>query len=466
MLPLDPLAVAMITADTLSSPMHTGAVLVLSQPAGADPGYVDAIHARAISGNESIDPRLRRFPHRGRDTAGIWCWREADSLDLGHHCERRTASSGGLWPLIGELAAERLDPTRPLWKSYLIDGFEAGRFAFYIKVHHATIDGVAGMRMITHALSPEPESRSMPQFYADQRRDVAGPAPGAGSAAHVTSPARWLVRTAARGVGLLERVLTAEVSALADSLVGNTAAVPFGAPYTRFNGGLGTQRTVCAGSWARERIRAVQRAAGVTANDVVTAVIAGVLRTWLAARDELPRRSLVAICPITVRPHIETTPNDLQGNMFGLWLCPLGTDVRNPVERLHVIHRSMSAGKRWVADQGPAASLLTTSGSVAATVGCAALPFGPKTRTGYNVPVSHVPGPTAEMYFNGAHVDEIYPVSTVYDGQALNVTTCSYADRIGFGYVAGADVVPDIQAFLPLTEKSLAELERGVGIRI
>ena len=69
------------------------------------------------------------------------------------------------------------------------------------------------------------------------------------------------------------------------------------------------------------------------------------------------------------------------------------------------------------------------------------------------------------MYWNGAHLEKIYPVSAVYDGQALNVTTCSYADRIGFGYVAGRDAVPDIAALTALTEKALIELESAVGVR-
>ena len=66
------------------------------------------------------------------------------------------------------------------------------------------------------------------------------------------------------------------------------------------------------------------------------------------------------------------------------------------------------------------------------------------------------------MYWNGARIEEMYPVSTVYDGQALNVTTCSYADRVGFGYAAGADAVPDIDTLIPLTEECLAELEAAV----
>ena len=68
------------------------------------------------------------------------------------------------------------------------------------------------------------------------------------------------------------------------------------------------------------------------------------------------------------------------------------------------------------------------------------------------------------MYWNGAHIKEMYPVSPVYDGQTLNVTTCSYVDRIGFGYAAGREVVPDIETLIPLTEQCLSELGAALGV--
>ena len=52
----------------------------------------------------------------------------------------------------------------------------------------------------------------------------------------------------------------------------------------------------------------------------------------------------------------------------------------------------------------------------------------------------------------------------VYDGMALNVTVCSYADRIGMGYVADRDVLPGIDDLIPLTERALAELEDALGV--
>lgn len=464
--PLDPLDAAMMTAELVSNPMHVGAVLIMSPPEDAGPDYVDELYREALAGNDSIDPRLRRHPHRGVDTGGMWVWRDMDTVDMSQHCQRRTVSGDEFWRLIGELDALGLDRSEPMWMSYLIDGLEDGRFAFYIKVHHTVIDGVAGFRMITDALSSDPKCRSMPPFYADHRDESAPPPASTGLVPRLFAPLRSLVGTAATSVGLIGRVVTGEVSTVLDSLVGHTTVLPFGAPYTRFNGRLGPERAVSAASWSKDRIQAVQQAAGVTGNDVVTAMVAGVVRRWLRDRGELPKQSLVAACPITVRDHEHATANDQHGNMFGLWLCPLGTNLDDPVARMDLIHRSMSEGKNWVAKRGSAASLLTTAGSIAATVIFPLLPFTPKIRTGYNLPISHVPGPAAEMYWNGAHIEEMYPVSTVYDGQTLNITTCSYADRVGFGYAAGREVVPDIDTLIPLTEQCLAELESAFGVGI
>jgi len=164
-----------------------------------------------------------------------------------------------------------------------------------------------------------------------------------------------------------------------------------------------------------------------------------------------------------VRSH-EHGPDDEHGNQFGLWLCPLGTDLEHPVERLDLIHRSMSEGKQQVAGRGAGASLLLLIPTLALTMVLPKVQFAPKVRTAYNVPISNVPGPETEMYWNGAHVDEIYPLALVYDGLTLTVTVCSYADRVSFSYLTSPDVMPDIGEVIALTERSLAELETAVGV--
>jgi diacylglycerol O-acyltransferase len=172
---MDPLDAAMMTAEVLSNPLHVAALIILAAPGDAGPGYVEQLYRDGLEGVDMLDPRLRRHPHRGLDTGGIWVWHKAEDIDLGHHVQRRTLLPGAgrdaLWRLVGELHAEPLDRSRPMWMSCLIDGFEDGRFAYYVKVHHTVVDGVAGFQMIEDALSPDPHCRSM-RHCAALRRPV------------------------------------------------------------------------------------------------------------------------------------------------------------------------------------------------------------------------------------------------------------------------------------------------------
>lgn len=176
---MEPLAAMdslMLAGEKLGSAMHVGVLLVLSAPTDAGPVYPDELYRDGLAYPDDLDPRLRRYPHRGLDTAGMWVWRDAAEVDLRRHVQRVTLAPGSgraeLWELVSALHSERLDMAVPLWSSWLIDGFDAGRFAFYIKIHHTVIDGVGGLRMIADSLPPDPGRRGMPPFYAALRADL------------------------------------------------------------------------------------------------------------------------------------------------------------------------------------------------------------------------------------------------------------------------------------------------------
>jgi diacylglycerol O-acyltransferase len=466
---LDPIDAGMVEMEPRTLPQHVAVVLILSPPDDAGPDYVDDLYRSAMASPGPIDPRLHRYPYRGRDTRGMWVWRDAEDFDISEHVKRMTlpehADRDAFWLLISQLHAQGVDRSRPMWTMHIIDGLDGGRVAFYLKMHHAVMDGVAGLRMITGALSPDPTRRSMPPLYGAQHEESKPPKPASGGM-RLPNPftmLRSLLGGAKSSAGLAEKVVTAEVSNVVASLTSDTTLGPLAAPYTRFNGELGHERSVSGGSWSKDRIRALQDKAGVTGNDVVIAVIAGALRSWLAELGELPEQSLVALCPVTVRARDQAS-EDEHGNKFGLWRCPMGTDLENPVERLDLIHRSMTEGKQQVASRGQGVSLLLIVPAQALTVLLPKVRFAPKIRTGSNVPITNVPGPRTEMYWNGARVDEFYPLSTIFNGLKLTATLCSYADRVWFSFLTAPDVVPDVGVLIGLTEQSLTELETALGV--
>ncbi len=466
---MEPLAAMdslMLAGETLGSAMHVGVLLILSPPSDAGPDYLEDLYRDSLIEQHPLDPRLRRHPHRGLDTGGVWVWRDATEVDLRRHVRRARLPAGSdrdaLWRLVSELHSERLEMAAPLWGSWLIDGLSDGRFALYIKVHHIVIDGVGGLRMIADSLSTDPDRRGMPPFYADK----SAPAPAETSAPEprrlrLPDPlagVRAIAEAAVAGLDLTRRVAAAELATVVGSLNNPAVVAPLEAPQTRFNTRLSPHRAATGTQLSRARIRAVQEAAGVTGNDVVTAVIAGALRRWLAERDELPARTLVAMCPVSVR-HRDENGTAEGGNQFGLGLCPLGTDLADPAERLMLIHRAMTAVKRQVSERGADAMLAVMGPAIGSTVVLPLLPFGALLPPSCNMAISNVPGPREQMYYNGARLDEIYPVSSAFDGMGLNVTVCSYAGRLEVGYVTDAELMDDVGELVALTEAALDELE-------
>src|SRR5699024_6541978 len=79
------------------------------------------------------------------------------------------------------------------------------------------------------------------------------------------------------------------------ALLQQQLTLPFQAPRTKFNVKIGGARRCAAQSWPVHRVQEIQRAAGVTVNDVVLAMCAGALRYYLDEQHALPERPLEAM---------------------------------------------------------------------------------------------------------------------------------------------------------------------------
>ena len=66
--------------------------------------------------------------------------------------------------------------------------------------------------------------------------------------------------------------------------------------------------------------------------------------------------------------------------------------------------------------------------------------------------ISNVPGPTEQLYWNGAPLLGSYPISAVFHGFALNITFVSYNGNLDFGIVACRHTVPQVQRLIDYLE--------------
>ena len=102
-------------------------------------------------------------------------WVDDDKVDLDYHVQRVTLPRPGtlaqLEDCAGRLHSELLDRSRPLWRLYVIDGLQTGQVGYYIKVHHAVLDGQAGV-LLAQALfdvTPKPRARAARRRAAARR---------------------------------------------------------------------------------------------------------------------------------------------------------------------------------------------------------------------------------------------------------------------------------------------------------
>ncbi len=195
-------------------------------------------------------------------------------------------------------------------------------------------------------------------------------------------------------------------------------------------------------------IKDIKTKLGATVNDVVMAVCAGGLRTWLEDHDALPDGPLVAMIPVSVRTGEEA---ERWTNRVSAIFASLPVDEPDPLERVRRVHEGMVDAKDLF-DAVPAESLTDFSQFPPPAVFALAMRTATRLTGRFGMPVnlviSNVPGPRQPLYAAGAELRHYYPVSTIVDGQGLNVTVQSYLDTLDFGLVSDRELVPDLWAMV------------------
>jgi len=460
--PLNPLDAAWLFTESRATPNHVGGLLQFRLPQNAPRDFLRRLMKEFRSHRKFRSPWNRRLKH-GIASSPWPVWVEDDDIDLEYHVRHSALPWPGgereLGELVGRLQSTPLDLTRPPWECTIIEGLEGDRFAVFVKMHHALIDGVSGMKLLQRSMASDPaRSRRMPPFWAAGSGESARPRRHASTPtlADALAAALAALRGQAQSVPQLATAFGRMLKRFGAS--GDGMALPFDSPLSVLNGRVREKRRFATQHFAMQRLRALAAAAHCTLNDVVLALCGGALRRFLLERDCLPAKSLTAGIPVSVRPKDDQGT----GNAISFIVATLGTDIDDPVQRLEAIKLSVQHAKAHVQALPREAMTNYTMLLMAPTVITLLTGIGGRTRPMFNVTISNVPGPDKPLYFRGAELLAIYPASIVTHGQALNITCQSYAGSMNFGFTGCHASVPSLQRLAVYAADALKELEAAL----
>jgi len=459
---LNPLDAAWVMTETRATPNHVGGLLQFRLPDGAPRDFLRQLMGEFRDHRHFAPPWNRRLKLAfNLNPAPVWI--EDDEIDLEYHVRHAALPWPGgereLGELVGRLQSTPLDLTRPPWECTIIEGLSDDRFALFVKMHHSLIDGISGMRMLQRAMSTDrAKSLQLPPFWASgtpptTRAERAGPAP---TMANAMAAAGQALSAQVKSVPQLVAAFGKMLRRVGDRSEG--MLLPFDAPRSVLNGRVREKRRFATQQFSLERLRTLAKAGGGTLNDVVLAVSGGALRRFLQERGNLPDKPLTAGIPVSVRP----LDDEGTGNAISFIIASLGTDIADAKDRFEVIKSSVRHAKEHVQGLPRQAMTQYTVLLMAPTILTLLTGIGGRTRPMFNVTISNVPGPDKPLYFRGAELLAIYPVSIVTHGQAVNITCQSYAGAMNFGFTGCHSSLPSLQRMAVYAADALQELEAAL----
>lgn len=452
--------------ETPTTPMHIGSLAIY------DPSTAPGGHVRFKDILAHIEARLhtaRSFRQRLVQVPGNLdhpYWIEDPDFDIEFHVRHIALPAPGDWRQLciqtARIHARPMDMSKPLWEFTIIEGLDhipglpKGSFALLSKVHHAAIDGMSGVDLISgiHSLEPgAPPPVEEKPWKADVR-------PGAGE---------LLFRSYINSIGQplrLAQVVAESIPGLAKlgAVVGRGEVKLDGmkpAPRTRLSGKVGAHRVFEGRTFSLKNVKIMRTLLdGVTVNDVMLTVVGGGLRKYLESKGELPADTMLAMAPISVRGEGE---KGAMGNLVSAMIVALGTDVADPVERLAAVHASTKNSKAMTNAVGARTLSEYSKLMPAALAGLGArlytsLGLAQRVDQPFNVVVTNVPGSRVPLYMSDAKLVVQMGFGPISDGMGMIMAIYSYGDTIAISFTSDRDMIPDPAFYGDCLQASFDEL--------
>ena len=446
--------------ETPAMPMHVGALHVFELPAGYKGKFVRDLR-RHIEQRLPVAPVLRRklwwMPLNLANPA----WVDAEP-DLNKHIVEiklpKSAKVGSgmaeLEAQVGQLHPMLLDRKRPLWKMHVFEGLAPGanghkRVALYTQLHHAAVDGQAAVALANAILDVSPTGREIQARVSTRTKTFR---------LGMTEMLRGALGNQAQLVVGIVKGLPSTAGTLKDaakqalassSLLGGKGTGVSNltlAPRTPLNVSVTEGRAFASVTLPLPELKALGKQHDATINDMVLMVCSTALRRFYGKKHLLPRKSMIAAVPISLREKGDTSAD----NQASLSLISLGTNIADTRKRLAHVRAATAAMKSTM---GSVKSILPTDfpslgvpwlmEAVSSLYGKAKV--ADRIPQIANVTISNVPGPPVPLYMAGARMLTNYPTSIVTHGLALNITVQSYDKSLDFGLMADAMAMPDVR---------------------
>lgn len=461
--------------ETAEMPMHVGALNLYELPLDHQGSFLTQLRQH-MAERLPLAPVLRRrlwwMPLNLANPA----WVDAEP-DLAKHVVLvklpKSAKTGtGMAELeatVGQLHAQRLDRSRPLWKFFLLEGLAPSadghkRVGLYSQFHHAAVDGQAAVAVAQVILDTSPEGRDLTLRPSKRSKvfklGVVQMLRGAiaNEAVQVAGIIKGLPSTLGTLVDAAGQALS-HTALLRGKGKGRAVSNLNLAPRTVFNQSITAQRVFAGVSLPLGQLKLLAKAHGATLNDIVLLLCATALRRYLSKHATLPRKSLIAAVPVSLRAAGDTT-SDTQASMG---FVSLGTHIADLADRLQHIKaatrsmkETMGSLKSVLPTDYPSIGMPWLLEAAAALYGRAKV--AERIPQLSNVTISNVPGPPVALYLAGARMVANYPTSIVVHGIALNITVESYDRQMDFGIVADAQALPHARALADAVQIAFDDL--------
>jgi len=371
-------------------------------------------------------------------------WVRDHSFDINNHIYTVAVPAPGgkkqVEQVVARLHETPLDRSRPLWDLVVLTGLPGHQVAYYNRVHHACLDGMAAQASTQLLMDTDPDNPEGKQ-----------PLPQTGGTPiNVTTHLQQLFETMltqsidsfwagpARG-----SALTKVWQRALDPKRGLGAAMA-PCPDTPINSNIDRARVYATGEIPLTEIRHMAKHLRCTINDVFMAICGGALKTYLERKGALPKQSLIAGCPVSMRKSGDRANN----NQVAMVRIGLGTHISNPVERVKYVRRSADQAKRLLLEARPMLRDNIAAPALGLAVRGAQLANGllhtaDQLPPPINVLISNVPGPRQTLFSNGARMLSHYPISIPNHGVGVNITVQSYVDTLFVGVTAARRAAPD-----------------------